>query len=852
MLFNKLFRHWTYQIFFPGTMLREKYEAFKRLLECDRQAHDLMAGMQELTYGKPVDQAAVNILYGRLSKSVSDMIDCLLNIAPVTYLALPEYFKKTDFYIRLVLAPLEPDFSPPFVMPLSEINFNDAASFSLVGPKSARLSGIGAGLGLMIPHGFVVTTKAFNYFIESNNIRTLINEHLAGIDMKRPGSLSSISRQLINIVMSSQVPQVVQDEIFSAFDALKKGTGKDDARIAVRSSAVSEDSKASFAGQYLTLLNVKDEEIIDAYKKVIASKYSSKALYYRINKGFSDVETPMAVLVVEMIDAATSGVVATSDLEQGNEDVLNIYFIPGMGGPLVSGEASADAMRIKKTIPMQVLERRHGGITAVVSENERSSRFYLDDNAALMLARFALEIERLYSEPQEIEWCMDGAGRLFFLQSRPLVVESNTERAAYGIREEAKDNSSPAAILVKGGDRASCGKASGKVFKIARLSDLELVPDGAVLVAENALPAYAEVLGKISAVVTDRGSIAGHLAMVAREFHVPAIVNTVFATKTLMDGQRVTVDADEGIVYEGIERPGARQSHSQPAWMAGPFGKRLNDALGYIVPLRLIDPSQPSFSPQACRSLHDIIRFVHEKAMSEMFLTGATRRGARVYGAKRFESNIPLTLYVLDVGGGLCADAEETDKVDISMVCSRPMLAFWKGIAHPDINWPEQGNFDWRAFGDDVLAGGIAGKGSSAFASYAVISSDYMNISMKFGYHFAILDAMCGEVADENYIMFRFAGGGGTLGGRLLRLEFLLAVMGELGFATTVKGDLLDARIERLDLDGIEKKLVITGSLLGVTRLMDLIFKDRAAVERCAREFMSGNMALLRGGDVLD
>ncbi len=185
MLFNKLFRHWTYQIFFPGTMLREKYEAFKRLLECDRQAHDLMAGMQELTYGKPVDQAAVNILYGRLSKSVSDMIDCLLNIAPVTYLALPEYFKKTDFYIRLVLAPLEPDFSPPFVMPLSEINFNDAASFSLVGPKSARLSGIGAGLGLMIPHGFVVTTKAFNYFIESNNIRTLINEHLAGIDMKR-------------------------------------------------------------------------------------------------------------------------------------------------------------------------------------------------------------------------------------------------------------------------------------------------------------------------------------------------------------------------------------------------------------------------------------------------------------------------------------------------------------------------------------------------------------------------------------------------------------------------------------------------------------------------------------------
>ena len=52
-----------------------------------------------------------------------------------------------------------------------------------------------------------------------------------------------------------------------------------DIRVAMRSSAVGEDGQASFAGQYLTVLNVTENSIIDAYKKVIASKYSPRALY---------------------------------------------------------------------------------------------------------------------------------------------------------------------------------------------------------------------------------------------------------------------------------------------------------------------------------------------------------------------------------------------------------------------------------------------------------------------------------------------------------------------------------------------------------------------------------------------
>ena len=77
------------------------------------------------------------------------------------------------------------------------------------------------------------------------------------------------------------------------------------------SSAVGEDTHSSFAGQYRTIVNVKEDAIFDTYKKVIASKYSSSAIYYRINYGLSDIETPMAVLVLEMINTEANGIICS-------------------------------------------------------------------------------------------------------------------------------------------------------------------------------------------------------------------------------------------------------------------------------------------------------------------------------------------------------------------------------------------------------------------------------------------------------------------------------------------------------------------------------------------------------------
>lgn len=258
----------------------------------------------------------------------------------------------------------------------------------------------------------------------------------------------------------------------------------------------------------------------------------------------------------------------------------------------------------------------------------------------------------------------------------------------------------------------------------------------------------------------------------------------------------------------------------------------------YIDHLNLLDTSHPSFSPQGCRSMHDIIRFVHEKAISEMFLTGM-RMGGRVRGARRLISDIPFELYILDVGGGLCEGSEGLDEIGMSNVCSAPMRAFWSGISHPDLRWSWPSHFDWRSFGDAVSAGGIASLGSPTFASYAVISADYMNINIKFGYHFAMIDSICGKSADQNYIMFSFTGGGGDLRGRTLRVAFLAGVLKELDFDIETKGDVINSKVERLEQPAMEERLDMLGRLLGVTRLMDMDIKDEAMVEERVADFMA-------------
>jgi pyruvate,water dikinase len=132
------------------------------------------------------------------------------------------------------------------------------------------------------------------------------------------------------MVTAASIPPAVEASISDALQAFKT-SATDKLRFAVRSSAVAEDSQTSFAGQYSTVLNVTADNVLKAYKNIIASKYSPRAIYYRVNYGLSNAETPMAVLVLRMIEAKASGIIYTRNIDDPESDLLSIHSIRGLG-----------------------------------------------------------------------------------------------------------------------------------------------------------------------------------------------------------------------------------------------------------------------------------------------------------------------------------------------------------------------------------------------------------------------------------------------------------------------------------------------------------------------------------------
>lgn len=862
MLIKNFFRYWTYQVFSPGSILREKYNAFKRLLKYDKAAHELMATLEELySAQKKSDFQAVVKTYELFSLTVLQMVEALLKMNPSSYWSLKAYFKKFDFYVRFMLAPPEFEFSPPFTLAFDKIA---SSSEAIAGKKAFSLSCLNQELHLPAPNGFVITTNAFHFFLEANNLRPPINEKLADLDISDPSSLAQTAREIEQLVLNATVPVDIDMAIMDALDtmdALEKGK-KINVGIALRSSAVKEDGNASFAGQYLTLLNWEKKNILDGYKKIIASKYSPQALFYRISHGIMDNEAPMGVLVLEMIDAKASGVIYTRDIENHVFDTVLIHSVWGQGGLLVEGQVSPDVIRIAKKDPDNISSTKIGTkghrmvltphmvfasdihTQTIETELEQQNRLSLDEPSCLTLARWGIGLEAHFNHPQDIEWCQDRSGNLFILQSRPLNIHpariQNTGKPARKIKTQIVNK-----IICSGGEPVCPGTGSGPVYILEQLSQIPHIPEGSVLVARHSLPQFAMAIDKISAVIIGTGSRASHFSSIAREFKIPAIVNPANGFHDLVQGSLVTVDAVQGIVYQGrVNALVDKTPPKKPFFEDSSFMIKLRYVINFSTKLKLTNPESKFFVPEACRSLHDIIRFTHETAMKEMFFMG-NRKGSRKKGAKKLISNIPMLFYVLDVGSGIKDAPKTDDQKDAKFlapenIASIPMKALLKGLSHPDICWSETSHFDWEAYDRIVMAGGIISADSPQFGSYAVLSKEYLNVNFRFGYHFAILDTICSSSTDDNYILFRFSGGGGSPAGRSLRASFIREILTRLGFIVAIKSDLVDAQFKHGSLKTMERTLDILGRLLGATKLMDMYLKENMELEILVDDFMKG------------
>ena len=309
--------------------------------------------------------------------------------------------------------------SPGYARRFDELGRDDLA---LVGGKGANLGEL-VRAGLPVPPGFVVTTAAYRELIDSATIRDAIDE-LDRTNPSAPSELAAATERLRSLVRERTFPESVTASVTDALD------GDDDTTYAVRSSATAEDlPTASFAGQHETYLGVSHSDVLDRVRDCMASLFTDRAVAYRGRNDISNADVEMAVVVQEAVDAEAAGVLFTADTDTGKRGVASVEATYGLGETVVTGEVSADTVRLDKktgeilgyTVGEKATERRltaSGTETAETSEERRQKRV-LSDGQLRTLVEIGNRIESLFSEPQDIEWALV-KGEFVVLQARPI------------------------------------------------------------------------------------------------------------------------------------------------------------------------------------------------------------------------------------------------------------------------------------------------------------------------------------------------------------------------------------------------------------------------------------------------
>ncbi|HZK13581.1 MAG TPA: hypothetical protein VFC55_03635, partial [Desulfobaccales bacterium] len=301
----------------------------------------------------------------------------------------------------------------------------------------------------------------------------------------------------------------------------------------------------------------------------------------------------------------------------------------------------------------------------------------------------------------------------------------------------------------------------------------------------------------------------------------------------------------QGRVPELLDHQPLRESHLKDT----PVYETLKQVAEFILPLHLVDPRSPEFSPDFCQSLHDLGRLVHEFSYTEMFKISDLVSAREGYAVK-LDAAIPLDLYLIDLGGGLTAADPQAQKVTPDQVASVPLQAVLRGMLREDVRAreprPVQLSGLLSVMREQMLA---APNVEERFGdrSYAIISDKYLNFSSRVGYHYSVLDAYCGTTVNKNYITFSFKGGAADDVRRSRRVRAIAIVLMGLDFSVEVKGDRVDARLQKYESPVIQAKLDLIGRLLIFTRQMDMLMTSEAGVEAVAQNFLQGNYSLDMG-----
>ena len=808
---------------------RFRYETLRSLLNKNGNALQILSDLEaDLNHIRHYDK--------RIKRPIQRLItESLLMAQELNLMSGDHYTDLYDVIFKLrtktdaLFSDPQPDEQKPLAVMLDD---PAAADPFLIGGKAAGLQKLMRFFPDHVSPGFVITTAAYRRVLEDNNLQDRIRILLNNLDVTEDQSqFQSRTRTIRNMIREAEVGTEIKSAIKTRADMLMRRFS--DCLWAVRSSAVCEDGPQSFAGQFDSELQVKTADLSTAYLHVLAGRFTDRAVRYRMHHNLREVDTPMAVLFMPMVDPASAGVVYTAGIKTADDDHMEISTVPGLANRLVRGEIPGDTFLVSKGATPEIKRILPADGNTVVTAVS-----YITNETVLAVAGLAAQAAVKLGHELDIEWAVDKKGKVHLLQARRLNVAAPDEIKVKTAR--GKDT----VPILEGGITIFPGRAEGPVKFIKPGDNLTEIPDGAVAVVEQPRPELVAILPKIAALLVTEGSPVGHLATLVREFAVPCIFRLGKNTGLLSGKGTISVNATKRCVYEGIRWPGIRERVLTRIADENRHEKKSGPLYDLVLGLNFLDPDASSFKAGSCQSVHDTLRFMHEMSVRSMFGFGDSQNRGWSKTSSRLISDLPLKIQLIDLDQSI---SENTRKVAPEAVASVPFQALWRGISDSRLLWPERWEKTMRGmpseFTETVL-GGNRGPRRPADKNYAIIAGDYLNLNARFAYHYAMVDAMVGPGTEHNHVHFRFRGGGAREDNRQRRARFLERVLCEAGFGVDRSGDLVTAWFRRYPQPDSEVALAFLGRLMVCAQQLDVVLKTDAAVKLYAEYFRNEQYAM--------
>ncbi len=832
-------------------LIKARYHVFRVLLDHNERALEGLAEVDRLLGEDAPGRLEDAVL--ALAETVLEMADGLNRLAGNTYAGLYPKIETLRAEAEESLARLNRSTQAIWIS-LDEVtaDLRDEA-----GGKAQPLGTL-LRAGLPVPPGGVVLRRACRGYLRQARLEARLEAVLA--QAREPGAdLEALAGQARGMILASEPDGPFTAGLQTLWTDLAHG---DSPALSVRSSASGEDSlEHSFAGQYVSVLGVVSSEgLVQAFKEVLAGAFSPRALAYRARAGRAGRSLDMAVLCQPLVQARISGVLFTLDPMAPDSGRMLLTAVPGLGTQAVSGRAATDLYRPHRVPGAEALERTPaeiaeknlrevlapgGGLVLQAVDGGERLAPLLGPDQILELRTLGLRIEALAGSAQDIEWSMDNQDTIWILQARPARLAVSARPAEATLVQGGR-------VLLQGGVPASPGKSVGVLALARSREDLAALRDRSndrtsdqsgpvVLALHQSLVDAAALVPHVAGLLVDLGNPLDHLACLAREQGRPMITGLGRATLDLVPGDWVLVDADQGRVlaadpqvWKDAPAPAPRPPSKTPDAAV--------DLRRLTLRLSLTDAYGPTFSIMECASLHDLVRYMHEKAVLAMFQAGDSIAEQEFSLVSRLKDPAGLLFLIIDLGGGLIPG--RSGVVSLDEVLCEPLLALCQGMSAPGLRWgtpPPLAGLGGLVSRSLLDAGSARPLGNP---NYALVTKDYLNVNARVDYHFVMIDAVCGANPRANSIRFRFKGGGTARVQRERRALFVETVLAAQEFFTSRQGDMVTAVLTEGSRDTVREKMEMLGRLLGFSRLLDASMIHDEMPGRMAQSFLAGDYAL--------